>query len=486
MNISVFLKERLALPLCISSLFVYPILNSGVYYVDDIARTSNGGLGWGVLGRPISDLLMLLLSFSSTRLADVTPLPQIISIIIIAFSIFTLSLIFDKESKLATTIASASAILFPFFIQNIAYRFDSLSMSLALLSVICGAYLSKSKNIILIVTSCLLIISSLSLYQPYYILFPIITCIVILKDLSSNVDYLQITKYLAKSIILFSISYILYKVLVLDNVVNTGRSGFDLNPHSISKKSIEIYNLYIISYSGMFSFFLISSVCASVLLSLNIVSSKTLNVSRKIITITYLVICYALITSISVMSIAILKDGLIVPRVLPGMGFILVLPFFIIPANSRYALNNLCLIPTSLMLMISISTSFATSSSLTFQSDYDNFVAKSIVLKLTEAEFEGKQNIIYGRARTSWTGNINKNIFPITNKITTPMFDWTGFILTSRYGANDVIFSFSDREKYKTIALEICKQRVPAAFKSKNFSIYSINNINFIWLGNNC
>lgn len=108
-------------------------------------------------------------------------------------------------------------------------------MSLALLSVICGAYLSKSKNIILIVTSCLLIISSLSLYQPYYILFPIITCIVILKDLSSNVDYLQITKYLAKSIILFSISYILYKVLVLDNVVNTGRSGFDLNPHSISK-----------------------------------------------------------------------------------------------------------------------------------------------------------------------------------------------------------------------------------------------------------
>ncbi|MEM7873942.1 hypothetical protein Q4R10_16235, partial [Morganella morganii] len=40
-------------------LFVLPILISGNLYQDDILRSANGEAYWGVLGRPLSDLVVM-------------------------------------------------------------------------------------------------------------------------------------------------------------------------------------------------------------------------------------------------------------------------------------------------------------------------------------------------------------------------------------------------------------------------------------------
>lgn len=63
----------------ITALFVLPILLSGVLYQDDILRAANGEAYWGVLGRPLSDVVVMSLGFGSGFVVDSFPLSLILA-----------------------------------------------------------------------------------------------------------------------------------------------------------------------------------------------------------------------------------------------------------------------------------------------------------------------------------------------------------------------------------------------------------------------
>nr|CBX82211.1 Uncharacterized 55.3 kDa protein in gtrB 5'region [Erwinia amylovora ATCC BAA-2158] len=147
-------------------LFIYPIIQSGVFYRDDLDRSITGQYGWRGLGRPVADILMKILSASGHYNLDLFPYTMIASCLFIAGASLLLSRHLIKLDIPNEKIVAALLIFNPFILQNMAYRYDCLGMSVAFfLATMAYTYDNSSvfKSIsVKIITGVL----SLTLYQP--------------------------------------------------------------------------------------------------------------------------------------------------------------------------------------------------------------------------------------------------------------------------------------------------------------------------------
>ncbi|HDT1679970.1 TPA: glucosyltransferase domain-containing protein, partial [Enterobacter hormaechei subsp. steigerwaltii] len=114
--------------LIIISIGYYPLINDRLYLVDDITRSIKGYFGWIELGRPLTEWLAMFLSTSSDRLADITPLPQLSSIV--ALSYLTILLLKNTFHKITigNVLICITVAVNPLLLGNMLFRFDSLSM----------------------------------------------------------------------------------------------------------------------------------------------------------------------------------------------------------------------------------------------------------------------------------------------------------------------------------------------------------------------
>lgn len=114
--------------------YVLPILLADRYYQDDLARSLYGATGWAGDGRPLTEWLMELLAGGGTTVVDLSPLPMLLGLAALAYALTlyarqafpTL-----RESKLAT-LALGFVLVHPFAMANLSYKFDCLTMLLAL------------------------------------------------------------------------------------------------------------------------------------------------------------------------------------------------------------------------------------------------------------------------------------------------------------------------------------------------------------------
>ncbi|MDK1185647.1 glucosyltransferase domain-containing protein [Cronobacter turicensis] len=115
---------------CVTALFVLPILLSGVLYQDDILRAANGEAYWGVLGRPLSDVAVMALGFGSGFVVDSFPLSLILAGALLGASSVMLYCRFAISHGIASGLVFSLFSLSPFFLQNLSYHFDSFPMML--------------------------------------------------------------------------------------------------------------------------------------------------------------------------------------------------------------------------------------------------------------------------------------------------------------------------------------------------------------------
>ncbi|MEJ1268524.1 glucosyltransferase domain-containing protein [Pantoea ananatis] len=81
----------------------------------------------GVLGRPMADILMKILSASGHYNLDLFPYTMIASCLFIGAASLMLSKHLVKMDVPNEKLVAALPIFNPFFLQNIAYRYDSLA-----------------------------------------------------------------------------------------------------------------------------------------------------------------------------------------------------------------------------------------------------------------------------------------------------------------------------------------------------------------------
>jgi hypothetical protein len=199
--------------------YILPLLISDRYYVDDINRSISGFASWTLAGRPFATFLMSLLNFSSpfpekSFLIDISPLPQILAIVILAFGATILySQIFKEEFDFYKLFVVFPIIGSPYLLHNLSYKFDAFPMAVSITCAIAATTRYKKKYINVLIGFFLLFIV-LCTYQPAINIF--LACSFLLLLVNSQIDYSSAIKEFFNNIIKFLIAALFYKIIFLN------------------------------------------------------------------------------------------------------------------------------------------------------------------------------------------------------------------------------------------------------------------------------
>ena len=239
--------------LVISFFYILPIIISNRYQVDDVGRSLDGYTGWAKNGRPLADIISSILSFG-TPLPDSSPLGLILGVVILCLCLS----IYAKENF--STIDNKNGYLFlflfvanPFFIENLSFKFDVLTMCLSA-GLIFLVY-SLPKKTIWYTFGIILTTSSLMLYQASIGLYPILAIISLLHLGKHNKDIKGQFSELSIRVIVLFIAYLITHLLtykyvathdyskIHSEIIPFGKEGLEILRNNYLR-SISIMNLY--------------------------------------------------------------------------------------------------------------------------------------------------------------------------------------------------------------------------------------------------
>lgn len=126
-------RDVFGLLLLLYSLILYPLLRADRYYNDDLKRALVGRAGWDSNGRPLTTLLMRMLQSYDHAMVDISPLPQLGAVAILAWVGVLLARRYSIGSSWMAALAAFPLGAQPFYLENLSFKFDALSMSLAML-----------------------------------------------------------------------------------------------------------------------------------------------------------------------------------------------------------------------------------------------------------------------------------------------------------------------------------------------------------------
>lgn len=157
-------------------LFFIPLVLNGGYYIDDLQRSISGASNWSNNGRPLTDFIIELLTFG-LPIVDISPMPQIIGIISLSTAIYFLIEKFLGNDKNIGIICFIPLLMSPFYLENMSYKYDSLTMSLSVLAAVLPAMSNNRKAIVTFTVSAASVMFILNTYQASINAFIIFICL---------------------------------------------------------------------------------------------------------------------------------------------------------------------------------------------------------------------------------------------------------------------------------------------------------------------
>lgn len=467
------------------SLFMLPFIISNIYYVDDIYRSITGFGGWSGMGRPIADLLNLVFSLKYGTTVDIAPLPQIIAGVGLFFSILACSNALFIKPTYITTLILFPIISNPFFIQNLAYRYDSLSMSAAVLSVCSSFYFARKPCLRNLLLSILLSFASLCLYQSA------INILIGLTALAIIVDYHLSKRVLRNCVTLFSvfiISNVFYLLAMkLTGINSSGRGEIDVlgamerlsnysdyfsNALGVKTHTIILF-LIILSYLSIFTMIFIN---------------KRDNKSSKIDVL--LLLFSPFVAFISIFgALPLLAGQSPQPRILTGAA-----SFFVYLNTCMYVLSMAIksdkyqkivmycfLVPVSLF-MLSIPYAFVNAQSK--QTEFDlrviNNVANDIDKQININDYD-KVTTLGGTPDVRQVF-VNSKQLPLVKEMVSSMYDFTSYLYLRDMYVKGTYFDFN-RSKTK-VFVDKNKHRATNKISTNRYVIYNIDRTLYVDLNN--
>ncbi|ECZ7785283.1 TPA_asm: hypothetical protein G4J95_003817, partial [Salmonella enterica subsp. enterica serovar Java] len=145
-------------------IYTFPLLTQQSYYIDDLGRSLYGGLGWSGNGRPLADVIFYVINFG-IPITDSSPLPLILGLTALVISLVYIRDYLFGNDYITAALCFMMIIANPFFIENLSYKYDSLTMCLSVAISIMASRKSYSREISNIIIAVTLTIAYLSLYQ---------------------------------------------------------------------------------------------------------------------------------------------------------------------------------------------------------------------------------------------------------------------------------------------------------------------------------
>lgn len=199
---------------------LFSMFRANVNYIDDLGRAADGYRGWDGFSRWISQYFSPVVH-GNQFLADMSPMPQMLAILIIAISSTIILYVFVKkhEFNIIHVFSVLPIGLSPYFLECFSYKFDSPYMALSVLGCVIP-FLFTNNLMLFFVTSAFGLQVMCMTYQAgsgIYLLVLIFYC---LKCWHDGEQAKKLLIFACVGIFVFIFSLVVYKVFFV-RVVHT-------------------------------------------------------------------------------------------------------------------------------------------------------------------------------------------------------------------------------------------------------------------------
>ena len=207
------------------AVYVLPIILANRYYQDDLSRSLYGITGWKNDARPLTECLVTWLC-GGFPIGDVHPLPLLLSVLLLAYTITLYTKRYPSgEGRMISPLCIGFLVIAnPFLLSNLSYRFDCVTMILALCTTVLPYTVPPKKALWKIfLFSLFLCLVTLTTYQPAIGVYISLWFLEVFFMLFS--ERLDLPRLFVRGIAcIFSV--LLYKYLILNYYIYTGNGGW--------------------------------------------------------------------------------------------------------------------------------------------------------------------------------------------------------------------------------------------------------------------
>jgi len=194
---------------------ILTIIRANFLYRDDLARAIRGFRGWHDWSRYVSEFSSIFVH-GDTHLTDISPLPQLLAILILSVS--SVLLVYVTGNKKITTVRLLASIplgLSPFFLECLIFKFDAPYMALSILvSIVPFLFISRKKAFLFCSIACLLMMWTT--YQAASGVYLMIVLILCFQDWNSRKkSSKEILVFLGQVALAFGLALLLFKFFLM-------------------------------------------------------------------------------------------------------------------------------------------------------------------------------------------------------------------------------------------------------------------------------
>lgn len=212
------------------------IFRANINYGDDLHRVHLGIAGWTYFSRYTSEILSHLVH-TSFRLNDISPLPQILAALILAFAGGILITVFSPEAvkgmpKRRYIVLLAAAVILalnPYMMQCLSYKYDAPYMALSVLAGIFPLlflYEPKYKYAICVIICTIIMLTT---YQASSGVFPLVVLTVMLTEWLKGKSFREVLVNALWSAVYFVIGGVIFRLFIMRRVpVGTAYASTDI------------------------------------------------------------------------------------------------------------------------------------------------------------------------------------------------------------------------------------------------------------------
>ena len=292
------------------------IIRANISYKDDIWRSATGDSVWYSVNRYVSELCSIFVH-GGTNITDISPLPQLLAILILSISsVLLVYVVCNRKITVIRLIASIPLGLSPFFLECISFKFDSPYMALSILASIIPFLLINRRKAFIFCSIVSLLVMCMT-YQASAGVYLLVVIILSFQYLNrQEKTNKEILCFLGSAVFSYCIALLFFRFFLMKSESNV---TFPV-PHIISGFLINIknYAMYINKDLG-----LIWKIGIVFVILFFILKSTYKSAKRKLFSffVSILVICISFILSYGISSLLVVPD--LTPRTFLGFGVFL-------------------------------------------------------------------------------------------------------------------------------------------------------------------
>ena len=357
------------------------LLRANIYYFDDLNRMITGEAGWDHFSRYLSCFFARIIH-ANWKLTDVSPLTQLLALLIIAAAGIILIKVITGKSKISyLAIMAVIPLGFnPYFMECLSYKYDAPYMALSILGAVLPVLFIHRKHWVFSLASAVSALIICTTYQAAIGIYPMLILFLSYLNWNKGTSYKELFKTLGFAAGGYLLGLLFFRLILMKPIDSNDYITGAIFPISkLIPGSIGHYQNYIRLLRQDFPthwMVLIGINCAGFLFS-----SVTESKQNKFLSLLFSSITLFCMFLLSFGAYPFMESDFDVPRSMYGLGGFLAIVSVYLVSRPKVILLKLSAVVLSWCFLV---FGFTYGNALNVQKDYSDFLTAQIYSDLCE------------------------------------------------------------------------------------------------------